>query len=193
VDPASGSKRPEAAETGIIIGGRRPPQRGSMVSRGVVLEDRTTSGKPGDWGKAVVRAYHDWEANEVIAEANQGGEMVRHVIQSVPAQGGYPSGANVPVVLVHASVGKTARAEPIQALDEAGRIQHMPGLEELERQMLQYLPGKAGQLLDRVDARVWLFKKCIIDHDSGGDTGPLFHGLAREPFQYLGGYDWSSH
>jgi phage terminase large subunit-like protein len=186
VDPASGSKRPEAAETGIIIGGRRPPQRGSMVSRGVVLEDRTTSGKPGDWGKAVVRAYHDWGANEVIAEANQGGEMVRHVIQSVPAQGGYPSGANVPVVLVHASVGKTARAEPIQALDEAGRIQHMIGLEELERQMLQYLPGKAGQLLDRVDARVWLLKKCIIDHDSGGDTGPLFHGLAREPFQYLG-------
>jgi phage terminase large subunit-like protein len=193
VDPASGSKRPEAAETGIIIGGRRPPQRGSMVSRGVVLEDRTTSGKPGDWGKAVVRAYHDWEANEVIAEANQGGEMVRHVIQSVPAQGGYPSGANVPVVLVHASVGKTARAEPIQALDEAGRIQHMIGLEELERQMLQYLPGKAGQLLDRVDARVWLFKKCIIDHDSGGDSGPLFHGLAREPFQYLGDFDWSSH
>jgi hypothetical protein len=67
-----------------------------MVSRGVVLEDRTTSGKPSDWGKAVVRAYHDWGANEVIAEANQGGEMVRHVIQSVPAQGGYPPAPTSP-------------------------------------------------------------------------------------------------
>jgi phage terminase large subunit-like protein len=193
VDPSSGSKRAAASESGIIVGGRMPETRGSLLSHAAILDDRTTTGKPSDWGEAVVRAYHDWGANEVIAEANQGGEMVRHVIETVPAKGGYPSGRNIPIVLVHASVGKTARAEPIQALYESGRVHHLRGLDRLEAQMLRYLPGRPGQLLDRVDALVWLLKKCIIDHDSGGDSGPLFHGLAREPFQYLGDFDWSSH
>jgi hypothetical protein len=60
------------------------------------------------------------------------------------------------------------------------------GLEALERQMVQYLPGKSGQLLDRVDAAVWLLKGCIIDHDDVGESGPIVAGLSRQAFAYQG-------
>jgi phage terminase large subunit-like protein len=197
VDPQTAApKRPgegkaKGAETGIVIGGRMPALPGSLVSRGVLLEDRSFSALPGDWGREVVRAYHDWKANEVVAEKNQGGEMVRHVIETVPAEGGYPSGKNLPIRLVHASTGKTARAEPIQGLYQSGRMKHYcgplsRGLEALERQMVQYLPGKSGQLLDRVDAAVWLLKGCIIDHDDVGESGPIVAGLSRQAFTYQG-------
>jgi phage terminase large subunit-like protein len=196
VDPAAGGKNPGASETGIVVAGRKPPVFGSYVSHGVILDDRTSTGQPGDWGRAVVRAYFDWGASEVVAEINNGGAMVPHVIQTVPAEGGYPSGRNIPVVVVHASQGKTARAEPVQALYQAKRIQHYAGentdLSFLERQMVQYMPGKSGQLLDRVDALVWILKKCIIDFDDGGDIARVEAGAPSPEFSYLGLPDlWS--
>jgi phage terminase large subunit-like protein len=185
------AKKSTGAETGIVVAGREPQQIGSYVSRGVVLDDRTLSGTPGEWGKAVVRAYFDWKAHEVVAEKNNGGEMVRHVIETVPAGDGYPSGKNVPIHLVYAATGKTARAEPIQGLYQAHRVRHYSGpkghgLEALEQQMVQYMPGKSGQLLDRVDAQVWILFRAIIEHDDIGEAGPIVAGLSRQPFTYNG-------
>lgn len=188
VDPASGSDdEKRASEAGIVVGGRRAAKRGQHASRGVALDDRSCAGKPGDWGRAAVRAYHDWSANFVVAEKNQGGEMVRHILNTIPAEDGYPSGTNVPVELVYASVGKTARAEPVQAVYQSQRVQHVTGLITLERQMLNFKAGVAGQKLDRVDALVWLWKKILIDFDDQGDTGgQIICGLDRPGFGWTG-------
>lgn len=187
VDPSGSGENKKASDTGIVVAARLKRHPGSLVSRALVLDDRSLQGSPGDWGAAVVRAYYDWGANAVIAEKNQGGQMVQHVINTVPEQAGYPSGKNVPVELVWASTGKMARAEPIQALYQAGRVQHLKGkLDLLERQMIQYLPGKTGQKLDRVDALVWILFKSIVEPDSLGDSGPIQYGLSREEFVYQG-------
>lgn len=188
IDPGAGSEdEKHASEAGIVVGARLAGKPGQWVSQAVILDDRTTTGKPGDWGAAVVRAYHDWGANEIIAEKNQGGEMVRHVIQSVPAQTGYPSGKNVPIKLVYASVGKTARSEPVQALYQAKRVRHRKGyVSALEQQMVQYVPGKHGQKLDRVDALVWFLTEALLEHDSGGECGPIVFGGSRARLVYQG-------
>lgn len=191
VDPASGSKRKYAADTGIIVAGRRRQGGLYQPGRGVVLDDYSCGGQPSEWGQATVRAYHDWQADEVVAEANQGGEMVAHVIRTVPAfeSGGrsYPSGLNVPIRLVWASRGKQARAQPVQTLYAAGRIQHHGDrLATLESHMVNFRPEVIDHDLDRVDALVWILTGAILEHDAIGSAEPCLAGLGRPDLQYLG-------
>lgn len=150
VDPAASSDE-GAAETGICIGGRDAQRHGYL------LEDCSGRYTPGQWGEKVVRKFLEHGANEVIAEANQGGEMVRHVIQTAARQIGLELGQEVlvPVRLVHASHGKVARAEPIAAVDEQGRLHHVGTFGPLEDQLATWLPGEKSP--DRLDAYVWLF------------------------------------
>ena len=86
-------------------------------------------------------------ADRIVAERNQGGDMVRHTLQT--------EDQNVPIKLVHASRGKMARAEPVSALYEQGKVKHVRGLDQLEDQMVQWEPlGSIGSP-DRLDAMVW--------------------------------------
>jgi phage terminase large subunit-like protein len=100
----------------------------------------------------------------VVAEANQGGEMVEAVLKA--------AGVTCPVKRVHARVGKRARAEPVAALYEQGRVRHCADLAELEEELMglgEDGPGHGGGSPDRADALVWAVTDLLID---GGGPGP---------------------
>lgn len=145
VDPAvTGGEN--ADETGIIVAGM------SNDKQGYILEDWSARGTPDQWARKAVAAFRKHGADHIIAESNQGGEMVRMVLQSIEP--------NIPVRLVHASRGKYVRAEPISALYEQGRVHHVGTFPALEDQMIAFTPETAGDRSrgispDRVDALVW--------------------------------------
>lgn len=149
VDPSVTSGE-DAAETGIVVAGIA---RQGAVLHGYVLDDRSIRGTPAAWAKQAVAAYHAFRANLIVAEANQGGEMVRHTIRT--------EDRSVPVELVHASRGKAARAEPVSSLYEQGKVHHVGMFPTLEDQMCEWVPGE-GESPDRVDALVWALTKLMV-------------------------------
>jgi phage terminase large subunit-like protein len=106
---------------------------------------------PERWARAVAEAARSWQADRVVAEANQGGAMVEAVLRAADAA--------LPLRLVHASRGKVARAEPVAALYEAGRVRHAGLFARLEDELCGLLPGGSyqgpGRSPDRADACVW--------------------------------------
>lgn len=140
VDPAV-SANAESDMTGLVVAGI------DINGTCFVLEDATDRFTPEGWANKAVELYHKYSADRVVAERNQGGEMVRHTLQTVSD--------SVPIRLVHASRGKFARAEPVSALYERGKVKHARGLDLLEDQMVQWEPlGSIGSP-DRLDAMVW--------------------------------------
>jgi len=138
VDPPASST---GDECGIVAAGRAGDQA-------YVLADRSAGSlTPAAWAARVMQAYADFEADAIIAEANQGGEMVRNVLQQADA--------HAPVILVHATRGKITRAAPAAALYEAGRVHHAGCFAELEDQMCHYDGSKGAKSPDRMDALVW--------------------------------------
>ena len=122
-----------------------------------VLEDASVQGvSPTGWAQAAAAAYERWQADRVVAEVNQGGAMVETVLRQVSPQ--------VPLRKVHATRGKAARAEPVAALYEQGRVGHAAGLAGLEEQMgLMTSAGYQGQgSPDRVDALVWALTELVV-------------------------------
>lgn len=136
----------------------------------IVLADRTCSGSPAVWGRAVVDAYEDFGADRVVAEVNYGGAMVEAVIRNVDP--------NVSYKEVRASRGKAVRAEPIAALYEQGRVRHMRGMVKLEEQMLLMTnDGFQGQgSPDRVDALVWALTDLTGGKKSKGEKNLAIDG-----------------
>lgn len=152
--PASAGKNADAC--GIVVAGvlRQGPRE---AWHAVVLEDASVQGAtPLGWARAVADAYGRWQADRVVAEVNQGGEMVRTLLQQVDP--------GLPVTAVHATRGKAVRAEPVAALYEQGRVSHVRGLSELEAQMcLMTRDGFVGQgSPDRVDALVWALTETML-------------------------------
>ena len=148
-------------ECGIVVVGaftEGPPQNW----RAVVLEDASVTGAtPLEWTRAALAAMDRHKADRLVAEVNQGGDLVESLIRSQDAL--------VPFRKVTASKGKVVRAEPVAALYEQGRVAHVRGLGKLEEQMCQmttrgYL-GKGSP--DRVDALVWALTDLIIDPAAG--------------------------
>lgn len=147
IDPAATSGE-NADETGIVaVGFTNDSEEGQHA---YVLADRSIRGTPDEWAKAAVSLYHELDADRIVAEANNGGEMVEAVIRAVDR--------NVPLTLVRASRGKRVRAEPIAALYEQNRVHHVGRLDVLEDQMCLFsgeTGRSAGDSPDRVDALVW--------------------------------------
>lgn len=135
VDPSATSGGDEA---GIITCGRTGDDY-------YTLADDSVQGSPQTWAKAAVTAYHKYKANLIVAEDNNGGEMVEAVIKQVD-----PS---VPVTRVHASRGKATRAEPVAAISEQGRDHHVGTFPALEDELCLWTPGDASP--NRLDAKVW--------------------------------------
>lgn len=146
VDPAVTSN-PDSDDTGIIVAG---------IDRnghdGYVFADNTLQGTPLAWAQAVARSYKAWGADRVIAEVNNGGDLVEVNIRNVDKNLAYES--------VHASRGKTIRAEPVAALYEQGRIHHVGVFDELETEMTDFNPTSDKQPSpNRMDALVWAITK----------------------------------
>lgn len=140
--PATSTRRADAC--GIIAAG--------IDTNGIVhvLEDATLSAaRPGAWARAALALYHKWQADQLVAEVNQGGEMVAAVIREADE--------GVPVTMVRATRGKYLRAAPVAQLYEQGRVRHAGILRALEDEMCAFgpdgLPG--GKSPDRLDALVW--------------------------------------
>lgn len=146
IDPAA-SAGETADETGIVVAGvAEDPDK---IRRGYVLEDCSVRGSPEEWARAAVAAYDRWDADRIIAEANNGGEMIQTVIRTVRP--------GMMVELVHASRGKAVRAEPISALFEQQRVHLCGSFPELEDQLCSFTPwiDRAKGSPDRADAMVW--------------------------------------
>lgn len=146
VDPAASS---DGAETGIVIAGT------DAQDHGYVLDDRTVQGSPKAWASAVITAYHTFRADRIIAERNNGGEMVEQTIRNTDG------GASLPITTVWASRGKQTRAEPVSALYEQGRVHHVGTFGTLEDQLCSWLPGM--QSPDRLDALVWALTYAMVE------------------------------
>jgi hypothetical protein len=142
VDPSATSAGDDA---GIIVAGR-------YGDAGYVLDDKTIQGSPLTWAKAAVAAYHQYKADRIIAESNNGGQMVELVIRQVDP--------NVPVTLVTASRDKHTRAEPVAAQYEQGRIHHVGNFNALEDEMCLWLPGDPSP--NRMDALVWALSELML-------------------------------
>lgn len=141
---------------GIVVAGvvaEGPPQDW----RAYVLEDATVAGaSPGEWARAAIAAMRRHGAERLVAEVNQGGALVESVIRQVDGL--------VPYRAVHASRGKAARAEPVAALYEQGRVAHVGGLAALEDQMCRMSPAgyQGSGSPDRLDALVWALTELMI-------------------------------
>jgi predicted phage terminase large subunit-like protein len=122
--------------------------------RSYVLEDATMKqARPGQWAKRVVNLYHAWKADRVVAEINQGGAMVEQVLREVDGDVSFRS--------VHATRGKAARAEPVAALYEQGRVSHVGAFASLEDEMCSVI-GEDGASPDRLDALVWAVSDLML-------------------------------
>ena len=136
---------------GIVVAGL------DASGRGVVLADGSLEGaSPAAWGAAVVDLYRRFDADRVVAEVNQGGDMVGAILRSIdPA---------VPLAMVRATRGKWVRAEPVAALYEQGRVVHAGVFPDLEDQMCDFGPNglSSGRSPDRLDALVWALTALMI-------------------------------
>lgn len=151
VDPPAGAG---GAACGIVVAAR-------AGNRLYVLEDRSALGlSPLGWASRVVDAANTHAAAAIVAEANQGGDMVRATLAQ--------AGATCPIRLVHARHGKRARAEPVAALYEQGRVSHCGAFAALEEELMALGASEGETLVDRADALVWALT-ALMD---GGGAGP---------------------
>lgn len=131
----------DSDETGMVWGGL------GEDGHGYVCGDLTMKDTPDAWARVAIACYHENKADAIVYEANQGGDLIRSVLQTVDP--------NVPLVPVWASRGKRTRAEPIAALAEQGRIHHVGIHAQLEDELCNWVPG-VGDSPNRLDAMVWL-------------------------------------
>lgn len=146
IDPAA-SLTEESAETGIVVAG--------IAGNGeaYVLADRSGRITPDTWARRAVAEYRERNADRIIGEHNNGGEMVRHTVLTVDRNVSYRD--------VWASKGKYTRAEPIAAKYEQGKVHHVGMFSELEDQMCTWVPGEDSP--DRMDALVWALSELLLD------------------------------
>jgi len=149
IDPAVTANM-NSDETGIIVVGK------DSEGFGYVLEDLSGKYSPNHWAKVANDAAFRWNADCIVAEKNQGGDMVEAVLKS--------QGTNYRIKLVTATKGKYVRAEPVYSLYEQGQIYHVGSFPILESQMVTFDPDK-GKSPDRVDALVWGLTELMVKNN----------------------------
>jgi phage terminase large subunit-like protein len=160
IDPAV-TNTEDSDSTGIVTCGM------SSDGQYYVLSDDTLKASPQEWATKAVAAYEKYKADRIVAETNNGGDLVIHLLQQVKA--------GVPTKKVTASRGKHVRAEPIAALYEQGRVHHVGYFGALEDQMCEYEPGANMDSPDRMDALVW----ALTELTEGSTTINFLSALAK--------------
>ena len=175
VDPAVTSKA-GSDNTGIVVAGK------GTDGHGYVLGDYTLHDTPKRWAEAAITAYNRHEANVIVGETNNGGDLVEMNIKTVDT--------SIPFKAVHASRGKAIRAEPISALYEQGRVHHFGTFPDLEDQLCEWIPG-AEKSPDRIDALVYALSMLNLNAYGGRDfefpdfnTSEKFDPLGRNDVGY---------
>jgi len=174
IDPAATGGE-EADETGLVVAGR------DHAGHGWVLADLSGRYAPPEWARRAIAAYRAYQADRIVAEVNNGGDMVAATLRVIDP--------NAPVAAVRASRGKSARAEPVAALYEQGRIHHVGAFPRLEDQMCAFTAdfdrARAGCSPDRVDALVWALSALLVTPTANQGLfdfycGPAGVGEARQ-------------
>jgi predicted phage terminase large subunit-like protein len=167
IDPAAASHE-HADETGIVVAGR------DAAGHAYVLADVSGRYAPAEWARAAIAAYRTHEADRIVAEINNGGEMVEATMRMVDP--------DIPFGAVRASRGKVARAEPVAALYEQGRVHHLGAFAHLEDQMCAFTSdfdrNAAGYSPDRVDALVWALTELLVEARPGDAMFEAYRRLA---------------
>ena len=162
VDPAVTSNA-ASDETGVVVAGL------GFDGRYYVLGDYSGRYSPEQWASRVVQAYRDHKADRVVAERNQGGDLVERNLRTVDR--------NLPVTTVHAKRAKALRAEPVSSLYEQGRVSHVGALASLEDQMTAWDPAGDDESPDRVDALVYAMTELmgapVIRTDARPHSAPI--------------------
>lgn len=161
VDPAV-STAETSADTGIVVAALM--QGGEVY----VLDDRTVHASPIVWGREAIAAYYKWRADRIVAEINNGGDLVEANIMAIDDRVSFRQ--------VRASRSKAIRAEPVASLYEKGRVHHVGYFAELEHQMIRFVPGLPADervRLDRMDALVWAVTELVIDQEQVTATRSL--------------------
>lgn len=170
IDPAVSSGK-DSALTGIVACGL------GVDGRGYVLADVSGRYSPDRWAREALQLFDALKADRLVAEGNQGGEMVRTTIETVRP--------NAPIRIVHASRSKQARAEPIAALYEQGKVSHARPFPELEDQLCSWEPLSGQASPDRLDALVWAFTDLMIGAAPTIDIGmPVQVGAGESSAAY---------
>jgi predicted phage terminase large subunit-like protein len=167
IDPAVTSGD-DADETGIVVVGK------DKSEQGYVLADCSGQYAPIEWANVAINAYRTHGADRIVAEVNNGGEMVEGTIRMVDP--------NVAFTAVRASRGKVTRAEPVSALYEQGRVHHLGVFPALEDQMCAFTPdiNRAAGSPDRVDALVWALAELMIAPMRSAGIYELYRQMAEE-------------
>ena len=139
IDPAV-TNNEFSDETGLVVSGS--DENGEYY----VLEDASLKASPDGWARAAIDLLYKYQADRIIAEVNNGGDLVEKVLRTIDR--------SVPYSAVRASRGKIVRAEPIAALYEQGKVHHVGEFKELENQLISYTPT-SRKSPDRLDALVW--------------------------------------
>ena len=150
VDPPGGR-----TECGIVVAGL------GMDGHGYVLDDISLQASPETWAQRVLTAYDEWDVDCIVAEANFGGDMVRHTLRT--AEGG----SEVTIKVVHATRGKAVRAEPIAAHYERGRVHHVGSFPRLENELCSWIPDAGMPSPNRLDAAVWALSDLLLKRKPG--------------------------
>lgn len=157
IDPAVTSGE-DSDQTGIVAVGKA--EDGQLY----VLADRTCRESPAAWARRAIDLYRELRADRIVAEVNNGGDLVEATLRAVDR--------SIPYTAVHASRGKRSRAEPIAALYEQGRVHHVGAFDALEDQMCMYTPDGFDGSPDHVDALVWAATELTANAGP-----PTFRGL----------------
>lgn len=158
IDPAVTSS--ESSDlTGIAVAGKGVARELATLEdrdgHGYVLADRSLKASPHGWASAAVAAYEEFRADLIVAETNNGGDLVESTLRTVAP--------NVPFKKLHASRGKVVRAEPIAALYEQGKVHHAGAFAELEDELCTFVPGGTfSDSPDRADALVWALTELFL-------------------------------
>lgn len=163
VDPAV-TNREHSDDTGIIVAGSR---RISGDQHYYVLGDYSLRGSPGEWASEAVRQYREYLADRLVAEVNQGGDLVEQTIRNIDPRISYKA--------VRATRGKIIRAEPIAELYERGLVHHVGIFPMLEDQMCSYCGYDGQKSPDRMDALVW----ALTELSNSAARGSASSGSAR--------------
>ena len=140
IDPAV-TVGEDSDETGIMVVGK------DINNEFYVLEDLSGRYSADKWGKIAINAFYNWNADRIVAEVNNGGDLVERLLRNIDDNVSYRS--------VHATRGKMVRAEPIAALYEQRRVHHIGYFPEVESQMCTYTGDRPKPSPDRLDALVW--------------------------------------
>lgn len=163
VDPAV-TNAENSDYTGVVVAGKKLENDGNYHY--YVLADRSLKASPNEWASVVAKTFHTFQADRIVAETNQGGDLVAGTLYTVDP--------TLAVKTVHATRGKLVRAEPVAALYERGLVHHVGEFEELETELASYTGTDNEKSPDRMDALVWAITELMENNTL--ETGYLFFG-----------------